>query len=124
VEQQLWDEMEDDNYILTKAADVIHAMLKVHKSNYLPYMENGIIPMVSKLIAPERYWQEKQWGICIWDDMMEFTGAHALKYQNIFIPSLLSFLDDQSPEVRQAASYGCGIMAQYGQGAFARKLFL
>lgn len=51
VEQQLWDEMEDDNYILTKAADVVHAMLKVHKANYLPYMEPGIIPMVTKLIV-------------------------------------------------------------------------
>jgi hypothetical protein len=29
VEQQLWDEMEDDNYVLTKAADILHALLKV-----------------------------------------------------------------------------------------------
>lgn len=119
VEQQLWDEMEDDNYILTKGADVIHAMLKVHKSNYLPYMDNGIIPLVRRLISPERYWQERQWGICIWDDMMEFTGAACVKYQQMFVPTLLSFLGDSSSEVRQAASYGCGIMAQFGQDAFA-----
>lgn len=121
IEQQLWDEMEDDNYILTKGADVIHALLKVHKMNYLPYMEPGIIPLVTKLISPERYWQERQWGICIWDDVMEFTGPAALKYQNYFIPSLLTFLGDQSSEVRQAASYGCGVMAQFGQEAFSRE---
>jgi len=29
VEQQLWDEMEEDNYVLTKAADILHALLMV-----------------------------------------------------------------------------------------------
>lgn len=29
VEEQLWDEMEEDNYVLTKAADIIHSLLKV-----------------------------------------------------------------------------------------------
>jgi hypothetical protein len=124
IEQQLWDEMEDDNYILTKGADVIHAMLKVHKRNYLPYMEPAIVPLVSKLISPERYWQERQWGICIWDDVMEFTGPAAINYQHIFVPSLLAFLGDQSSEVRQAAAYGCGVMAQYGQETFSRKFLI
>lgn len=53
---------------------------------------------------------------------MEFTGSAALAYQNLFIPSLLTFLGDSSSEVRQAAGYGCGVMAQFGQEAFARKL--
>jgi hypothetical protein len=118
IEQQLWDEMEEDNYILTKAADVIHALLKVHGANYLPFMEQPIIPLVIKLIAPDRYWQERQWGICIWDDIMEFTGPASAKYQQLFIPHLLNYLGDQTSEVRQAASYGCGVMAQFGQNAF------
>jgi len=89
---------------------------------YLPYMEPMVIPLVTKLIGPERYWQERQWGICIWDDMVEFTGPAALKYQNLFVPSLLNYLEDSSAEVRQAAAYGCGIMAQFGGEAFAGNL--
>jgi len=121
VEQQLWDEMEEDNYVLTKASDVIHSLLKIHGANYLPCMEPMIIPCVTKLIAPDRFWQERQWGICIWDDIVEFTGAAAIKYQHMFVPHLLNYLADGSPEVRQACGYGCGIMAQFGQEAFARK---
>lgn len=121
VEQQLWDEMEDDNYVLTKAADVLHSLLKTHRNNYLPFMEANILGLVNKLIAPERYWQERQWGLCIWDDMMEFTGPASAKYQNQFIPQLVNYLSDASPEVRQAASYGCGVMAQFGQDVYTRK---
>ncbi len=123
IEQQLWDEMEDDNYVLTKAADVLHSMLKVHGANYLPYMEAKILVLVQKLIAPERYWQERQWGLCIWDDVMEFTGPASVNYQNQFIPLLLQYLGDPSPEVRQAAGYGCGVMAQFGQEAFSGMYF-
>jgi hypothetical protein len=119
IEQQLWDEMEEDNYVLTKAADVIHALLKTQGSSYLPFMERMIVPLVTKLIGQDRHWQERQWGLCIWDDIMEFTGAAAVKYQHSFVPNMLTYLSDTSAEVRQAASYGCGIMAQYGQDAFA-----
>ena len=121
IEQQLWDEMEEDNYVLTKAADVIHALLKTQGANYLQFMEPAIIPRVTKLIGPDRHWQERQWGLCIWDDIMEFTGGAAVKYQHLFVPNMLNYLSDTSAEVRQAASYGCGIMAQHGQEAFARK---
>ena len=32
---------------------------------------------------------------------------------------MIGYLNDLSPEVRQAAAYGAGIMAQYGGGGFA-----
>lgn len=78
-----------------------------------------VIPLVTKLVAPDRYWQERQWGLCVWDDIIEFTGPMAIKYQNIFLPVMLEYMNDQSAEVRQAAAYGAGIMAQFGREAFA-----
>jgi hypothetical protein len=104
----------------SKAADTgFHKLFSISGSAYLPYMEEMIIPLVTKLVAPERYWQERQWGICIWDDMVEFTGPAAVKYQHLFVPNLLNYLGDSSAEVRQAAAYGCGIMAQFGGETFA-----
>lgn len=119
VEQQLWDEMEEDNFVLTKAADITHAFLKVQGEGYLPYMEPSILGFAAKLLAPDRHWQEKQWGICIWDDIIEFTGPCAAKYSQIFVPTMLEYVTDSSPEVRQAAAYGCGLMAQFGGAPFA-----
>lgn len=34
------------------------------------------------------------------------------KYQNIFMIPMLEYVTDVSTEVRQAAAYGCGILAQ------------
>jgi len=118
VEEQLWEEMEEDNFLLTKAADITHAFLKVHGAGYLPYLEPAVLGLVTKLIAPDRHWQERQWGICVWDDILEFTGPAAVMYSQVFVPSMLKYVTDSSPEVRQAAAYGCGLMAQFGGAAF------
>jgi len=120
IEEQLWSEMEDDNYLLTKAADITHSLLKVIHQDYLPFMEGKIIPLVVRLISPERHWQERQWGICIWDDLLEFTGPAAAKYQHGFVTPMLNYLGDPSAEVRQAAAYGCGVMAQFAGDIFAQ----
>jgi len=119
VEQQLWDEMEEDNFVLTKGADILHALLRVQGRSYLPFMETMVIPLVTRLIGQDRYWQERQWGLCIWDDIMEYTGDAALKYQQMFLPPMISALGDSSAEVRQAAAYGSGVMAQFGTEHFA-----
>lgn len=34
------------------------------------------------------------------------------KYQHIFLQPIFEYTKDKSPEVRQAAVYGCGILAQ------------
>ena len=46
----------------------------------------------------------------------------AVKYNQYYIQALLSALTDKQPEVRQAAAYGIGVMAMYGQTAFAETL--
>lgn len=42
----------------------------------------------------------------------EYTGPMCAKYQNIFLQPVVEYTKDTSPEVRQAAIYGCGVIAQ------------
>ena len=42
-----------------------------------------------------------------------------MKYQEYFLKVLLSSIQDHSSEVRQAAAYGCGVMAQFGGNGYA-----
>lgn len=69
----------------------------------------------------------------MFDDIIEFTKEHSIKYKDIFLRfvgetfccfgsiiliclyfrPLLEYITDKSPEVRQAASYGVGVMAQF-----------
>ena len=47
---------------------------------------------------------------------------HALKYQQYFLQNVVQLVSDNQGEVRQAASYGIGVMAQYGGQGFTQTL--
>jgi len=43
----------------------------------------------------------------------------SLKYQEYFLETLIQCICDKQPEVRQAASYGIGVMAMFGGEQYA-----
>lgn len=47
------------------------------------------------------------------------AGPACIKYQDIFLEPMLGGLRSAEAEVRQAAAYGCGVLAQFGGAAFA-----
>lgn len=69
VEDQLADEDDADTYLLSKIADVIHALFLTNKSAFLPHFDR-ILPDVGKLVLPSRPWADRQWGLCILDDVI------------------------------------------------------
>lgn len=77
---------------------MIHALLVTYRSSFLPVLDS-LIPHVVRLLAADRPWPDHQWGICVFDDVIEFTGADSVKYQEIFLKPLFEFLKDKSPEV-------------------------
>lgn len=70
---------------------------------------------------PGQKWTDHQWGICIFDDLIEYTGPHCKKYKDYFLSPLANYLNDKQPEVRQAACYGFGVLGLCGGEEFARK---
>lgn len=48
----------------------------------------------------------------------EFCGPLCAQYQHIFLQPLLEYIKDKSPEVRQAATYGVGVLAQVSSPPF------
>ncbi|KAL3846795.1 hypothetical protein ACJMK2_017751 [Sinanodonta woodiana] len=119
VEETLLDEDDEDVYILSKIADVIHSLFGTHKEEFFPMFEQ-LLPHFVKLLGPDRPWPDKQWGLCIWDDVLEHGGPHSVKYQEFFLQNLLSYVCDKQAEVRQAAAYGIGVMAQFGGESYAQ----
>ena len=47
-----------------------------------------------------RPWSDRQWGLCIFDDVIEYTGPLALNYQQHFVQQMLHYLTDEQAEVR------------------------
>ena len=69
-----------------------------YRSAFLPILDN-LIPHVVRLLAPDRPWPDHQWGICVFDDVIEFAGPDSVKYQELFLSPLLEYVKDKSPEV-------------------------
>lgn len=118
VEEALAEQDETDTYILSKIVDILHALFKTNKTNFLPYFDQ-VAPHFVKLLDIGRQWSDKQWGLCVFDDVIEYCGPSSASYQQIFTPALLQYISDKSSEVRQAAAYGCGVLGQFGGEQFA-----
>ncbi|XP_053311326.1 importin-5 [Spea bombifrons] len=113
VEESLQDEDDNDVYILTKVSDILHSIFSSYKEKVLPWFEQ-LLPLIVNLICPHRPWPDRQWGLCIFDDVIEHCSPSSFKYAEYFLRPLLQSICDNSPEVRQAAAYGVGVMAQFG----------
>lgn len=118
VEEELAEQDDTDTYILSKVIDILHSLFLTNKAQFLPHF-NQVAQNFVKLLDPSRSWSDRQWGLCAFDDVIEFCGPASAPYQQFFTPALLQYVSDKSPEVRQAATYGCGVLGQYGGEQFA-----
>lgn len=118
-EDQLLDEDDFDALILSKISDIIHALFKVYRTGFMVPFDQ-IASHFVELLKPERPYSDRQWALCVWDDVLEYCGPESIKYQDLFLNRLLEQIVDETPEVRQAASYGAGLMAMNGGAQYAQ----
>jgi len=118
-EDQLLDEDDFDALILSKISDIIHSLFKVYKQNFMQPFDQ-LVPHFVQLLNPQRPYTDRQWALCVWDDVVEFCGPDSIKYQEFFLKRLVEQIIDETPEVRQAASYGAGLMAMNGGPQYAQ----
>lgn len=118
-EDQLLDEDDFDALILSKISDTIHSLFKVYKNGFMPAFDQMANHFVH-LLQPDRPYSDRQWALCVWDDVIEFCGPDSIKYQEFFLKRLLEQIVDETPEVRQAASYGVGLMGMNGGPQYAQ----
>ncbi|XP_065887453.1 importin-5-like isoform X2 [Dysidea avara] len=111
VEEALEEEDLTDEQYLSKVADVMHSLFATHGTALLPFFEQ-LLPTFSAMLADDQPSCNKQWSLCIFDDLLEFASEHAINYQQYFLQPLMKCICDKSPAVRQAAVYGIGVMAQ------------
>jgi importin-5 len=117
-EDQYLNEDDYDAMILSKVSDIVHSLFTVYREEFIPPFDL-IAPHFVKLLAKDRPYTDRQWAICVWDDVLEFCGPQSIKYQEGFLARLIEQLHDPTPEVRQAANYGVGLMAMNGGDQYA-----
>lgn len=113
------EEIEEETGVLARISDVVHCLFQAFGEKFVPYFER-LEPHFVPLLDPRRHYGERQWAICIYDDLIEYGGQESVKYQSHFYGPMLAALSDEYAEVRQAAAYGFGIMGQCGGPAYAQ----
>jgi len=119
VEEQLLDEDDEDTYSLSKVSDVIHSLMEAYGALFYPFLDQ-IMPHIVRLLEEGRSWPDHQWGLCIFDDIIEHGGPACAAYTQHFMEPLMKSIQSPQAEVRQAAAYGCGVLAQFGGPTFAQ----
>jgi len=69
VEEELAEQDDTDVYILSKIVDITHALFQTNKAQFLPAFEQ-VAPHFVKLLEPSRSVADRQWGLCVFDDLI------------------------------------------------------
>jgi len=109
--EQIDEETSKEEEILSGVADTIGALVKTHKELFLPYFQNQLLAVFTDMLSEQRTNHERQVALCVFDDVMEHCGPHAVALLPSFLPSMIRDLTDPDPAVRQAAVFGIGVVS-------------
>ncbi|OIW26385.1 ARM repeat-containing protein [Coniochaeta ligniaria NRRL 30616] len=118
--EELLIAIEDDQTLLSDMNKAFHCIFKYHGSAFLPAWEKLITTYEAFLASPDP--TQRQWGLCIMDDVLEYCGPESSHYANYITTPLVNGCQDPSAAIRQAAAYGIGVAAHRGGAPWAQFL--
>lgn len=109
--------VEDDQNLLSDMNKAFHTIFKNQGTTFLPSWQR-LLPFYDTFITSSDPTQ-RQWALCIMDDVLEFCGTEAWNYKDHIMQPLAAGLQDANAANRQAAAYGVGVAAQKGGPAWS-----
>lgn len=104
--------IEDDQTLLSDMNKAFHTIFKNMGVNFLVPWQR-LMPFYDTFINNADPMQ-RQWAICIMDDVLEFCGPQSWQYSDHIMQPLINGMRDENANNRQAAAYGIGVAAQKG----------
>ena len=104
--------MEDDANLLSDMNKAFHTVFKNMGTRFLPHWEKLIDFYDTFNTSPDA--TQRQWAICIMDDVLEYCGEQSFRFSDHIIQPLVNGCRDSNAANRQAAAYGIGVAAQKG----------
>ena len=104
--------IEDDQTLLSDMNKAFHVVFKYHSPEFLASWEQ-LLPYFVDFLASNDPTQ-RQWALCVMDDVLEFCGEQSARYQDQFMKPLIDGCRDPNAANRQAAAYGVGVAAHKG----------
>ncbi|KAI0205993.1 armadillo-type protein [Astrocystis sublimbata] len=112
--------IEDDQTLLSDMNKAFHSIFKNHGAEFLQPWERLLGTYESFLTSQDP--TQRQWGLCIMDDVLEYCGPESVRYAQLISTSLLEGCKDPSAAIRQAAAYGIGVAAHHGGAPWSQFL--
>ena len=109
--------VEDDQNLLSDMNKAFHTIFKNQGATFLPSWQR-LLSFYDAFITSSDPTQ-RQWALCIMDDVLEFCGTEAWNYKDHILQPLAAGLQDENAANRQAAAYGVGVAAQKGGPAWS-----
>ncbi|KHO01138.1 importin beta-3 subunit [Metarhizium album ARSEF 1941] len=118
--EEIEREIEDDQTLLSDMNKAFHSIFKNHGAAFLPAWERLMSTYESFLTSTDP--TQRQWGLCILDDVLEYCGPESNRYANYITQPLIDGCRDPSAAIRQAAAYGIGVAARHGGATWTQFL--
>lgn len=119
-EEELQIAIEEDETLLSDMNKAFHSIFKNHGAAFLPAWER-LMPVYTSFLASDDPTQ-RQWGLCIMDDVLEYCGPESIRYAEYIADFLIKGCKDNTPAIRQAAAYGIGVAAHRGGAQWSQFL--
>ena len=104
--------IDDDQSLLSDMNKAFHTIFKNMGTAFLDPWQR-LMPFYDSF-ARSNDPTQRQWAICIFDDVLEFCGPASWQFHDHIIQPLINGMQDSNAANRQAAAYGVGIAAQKG----------
>eukprot|EP01103_Thecamoeba_quadrilineata_P011595 TRINITY_DN279_c0_g1_i1.p1 TRINITY_DN279_c0_g1~~TRINITY_DN279_c0_g1_i1.p1 ORF type:complete len:1093 (+),score=229.45 TRINITY_DN279_c0_g1_i1:45-3323(+) len=117
--ERLQDEHDQEEELLLDIADLSGKLVKLYRGIFLSaFQTGGVLPLFIQMLDPKAPPHERQVGLCVFDDIIEYTPAESMAYYEVFLPAMVNYIGDSHPGVRQAAAYGIGVVAVHAGPRF------
>jgi hypothetical protein len=114
------DEEEWERDLLTSCVDGIGWVIKAKGEAVLPLFESTLYPLAEALLREGQPEHLRHFALCMCVDVTEHCGAAASPLVPELLPTHMAILRDsmETPDLRQVAAYGMGILAERGDPSF------
>jgi len=116
-EEQMAGEAEREEILISNVVECVGTLMKAHHSAYLPVFEEQMAQITMAMMQPSAIDSDRSAALCVFDDLIEHCSADggAERYIASLLPFYLQYSQDANTEVRQAAVYGIGVLAEFGK---------
>lgn len=113
------EENKSEDELQISISEVFGALFKSHKELNIDLVQKLFTDVLPKVLAPSSPSCKHKFGLFIVDDMLEFLGMELIgNMYGDMANAVIRYSTNENANVRQAAVYGIGLLAQFGGNMF------